>query len=218
VERAREQGHVAQHPGWIKSRGDFVIALLLGVTVIAIGWGAYKAEVAGTHSDHYFNRSSETLAAAHKLELQGDQEAATDESVFLEYERDRAEGRIKAVSFLRRRVINPELWSAIKWWEGSPLSTRPPSPFVNQNPNYRNVYYARGRARETQAEGYLERAHKAEKRTLDYTIISVILTIGLFVLGISTQFLTPRVKFGLVAVGAAVFVVSVGRFIDLALT
>ena len=218
MERAREHEHHAQHHGWIRSRGDLVIALLLGVTVIAIGWGAYNAEVAGTHSDHYFNRSSETLAAAHKLELQGDQEAATDESVFLEYERDRAEGRIKAVSFLRRSVITPELWGAIKWWERSPLSTRPPSPFVDENPKYRNAYYAQGRAREAQAERYLEKAHRAEERTLDYTIGSVILTIGLFVLGISTQFSTPPVKFGLVALGAAVFAVSVGRFIELALT
>jgi len=218
VDPAREQAHVAQHHGWIRSRGDLLVALLLGATVIAIGWGAYKAEVAGTHSDHYFNRSSETLAIAHKLELQGDQEAATDEAVFLEYERDRAEGKGTAVSFLRRSVITPELWSAITWWERSPLSTRPPSPFVDQNPNYRNVYYAQGRVRETQAAEYLEKAHKAEERTLDYTIVSVILTIGLFVLGISTQFLTPRVKFGLVAVGAIVFAVSVARFIDLAVT
>ncbi len=156
------------------------------------------------------------MATAHKLELQGDQEVATDEALFLEYERDRAEGRSKAVTFLRRRMIAPELWSAIKWWERSPLSTRPPSPFVDENPNYRNGYYARGSGLETQAARYLETAHKAEKRMLDYTIVSVILTVALFVLGISTQFMTPRVKFGLVAVGAAVFAASVGRFITLA--
>jgi len=218
VDPAREQAHVAPHHGWIRSRGDFLIALLLSATVIAIGWGAYQAEVAGTHSDHYFNRSSETLATAHKLELQGDQEAASDESLFLEYERDRAEGKSEAVSFLRDQVITPNVWSAIKWWERLPLSTRPPSPFVDQNPNYRNVYYAQGRVRETQAEEYLEKAHKAEERTLDYTIVSVILTIGLFVLGISMQFLTPRVKFGLVALGAVVLAVSVARFIALAVT
>jgi hypothetical protein len=218
VERVREQGHGAEHHGWITSRGDFVIAFLLGVTVIGIGWGAYKAEVAANHGNHYFNRSSETLATAHKLELQGDQEVSADEALFLEYERDRAEGHIKAVAYLRRRLITPELWSAIRWWEQEPLSTRPPSPFVDANPNYRNSYYTQGRTRETQASHYLEKAHKAEERVLDYTIVSVLLTIGLFVLGISTQFITPRVKFGLVAVGAVVFIASVGRFIDFAVS
>jgi hypothetical protein len=216
VERAREHGHVAEHHGWIRSRSDFVIALLLGATVIGIGWGAYKAEVAAHDGDHYFNRSSETLATAHKLELQGDQEAATDEALFLEYERDRAEGRSKAVTFLRRRIMTPEVWSAINWWERSPLSKRPSSPFVDENPKYRNSYYARGSALETQAARHLETAHKAEKRALDYTVVIVILTVALFVLGISAQFMTPRVKFGLVAVGAALFAASVGRFIDLA--
>jgi hypothetical protein len=216
VERAREHGHVAEHHGWITSRSDFVIALFLGATVMAIGWGAYKAEVAAKDGHHYFNRSSETLATAHKLELQGDQEVAADEALFLEYERERAEGRSKAVTFLRQRIVAPELWSAIKWWERSPLSTRPSSPFVDENPTYRNGYYVRGRARETQAARYLEAAHKAEKRMLDYTVVTVILTVALFVLGISTQFMTPRVKFGLVAVGAGVLAVSVGRFINLA--
>jgi hypothetical protein len=217
VERVREQGHAAEHHSWITNRGDVVIALLLGATVIAIGWGAYEAEVAANHADHYFNRSIETLATAHKLELQGDQEVASDEALFLEYERDRAEGRTKAVVFLRRQVVAPELWNAIRWWERLPLSMRPPSPFVDSNPNYRNGYYARGTVLETLAARYLERAQQAEERTLDYTIVSVILTIALFVFGISTQFMVPRVKLGLVVVGAAVFAASVGRLIDLAI-
>lgn len=216
MERAREQGHASEHHGWITSRGDFVTAFLLGATVIAIGWGAYKAEVAAKDGDHYFNRSSETLATAHKLELQGDQEVATDEAVFLEYERDQAEGLSKAITFLRRHVIAPDLWSAINWWERTPMSRRPPSPFVNENPKYHNSYYARGSAFETEAALYLEKAHQAEERMLDYTIVSVILTIALFLLGISTQFRTPRVKFALVAIGAAVFAASVGSFAFLA--
>ncbi len=218
MELAREQGHVVEHRGWITSRGDFLIALLLGATVIAIGWGAYKAEVAANHAHHYFNRSSETLATAHKLELQGDQELATAEALFLEYERDRAEGRSKAVNFLRRRLITPQLWSAIKWWDGLALSTRPPSPFVEENPNYRNAHYVQARPLETQATRYLETAHNAEERTLDYTIVTVILTIALFVLGISTQFMTTRVKFGLVGVGATVLAASVVRFVELAVS
>lgn len=103
MELAREQGHAAEHHGWITSRGDLVIAVLLGVTVIAVGWGAYRAEVAANHADHYFNRSIETLATAHKLELQGDQEVAADEALFLEYERDRAEGPTRpSCSFVAR--------------------------------------------------------------------------------------------------------------------
>lgn len=118
--------------------------------------------------------------------------------------------------FLRRQVIAPDLWGAIEWWERLPSTRRPSSPFVDSNPSFRNGFYKHGTALEAQAARYLESAQQAEQRTLDYTVVSVILTIGLFVLGIATQFRTPRVKFGLVVVGAAVFAASVGRFIDLA--
>ena len=65
---------------------------LLGVTVVAIAWGAHKAEVAGKDADHDFNRSNETLSTAHKLDLRAAAVVDADEQMFLELERDRAEG------------------------------------------------------------------------------------------------------------------------------
>jgi hypothetical protein len=218
VDPARDHTHLIDHHyGWIKSRLDLAVAVLLGVTVMSIAWGAYKAEVKGKDADHYFNRSDETLGTAHKLELQGDQEVTTYEQLFLELERDRVEGRVKAVAYLRRRLITPDLRGAITWWEQQPASTRPPSPFVNRNPNYHNVYYARGAVLETRAARYLDGAHKAEERAIDYTIVSVILTVALFLFGISTQIGTTWVKLGLLGVGTIIVVGSVARFVQLAL-
>lgn len=217
MEHAREQTHLLEpHHGWIKSGLDLLVAFLLGLSVMSIAWGAYKAEVKGKDADHYFNRSDETLGTAHKLELQGDQEVATYEQLFLELERDRAEGRVKAVAYLRRRLITPDLMGAVTWWEQQPASTRPPSPFVNANPNYHNVYYDRGADLEARAATYLNKAHKAEERAIDYTIVSVILTVGLFLFGISTQIGTNWVKLGLLAVGVIVLFGSTGRFVQLA--
>ena len=45
---------------------------------------------------------------------------------------------------------------------------------------------------------------------------SVILTVSLFVFGISTQIATAPVRFGLVMLGALVLLASLGRFVDLA--
>src|SRR4051812_42423650 len=136
MEHARH--HAVEHHGWIRSRGDFVIALLLGATVVAIAWGAYQAELGAKDGDHYFNRSVETLGTAHKLELQGDQEVETFEGLFLELERDRLEGRTHAAA-LRRRLLPPEARRAVAWWESRPDASRPPSPFVNANPRYGNA-------------------------------------------------------------------------------
>ena len=215
MEQAREQRHATGEHGWIKSRSDLAVAVLLGLTVMAIAWGAYRAEVNSKDGEHYFNRSTETLGRANKIELQGDQEVATYEQLFLQYEQDKAEGRTKAVVYLRRRLITPDLMGAITWWEQQPNNSRPPTPFVNTNPNYHNTYYDRGRQLEALAAGYLNRAHKAEEHMIDYTIVSVVLTVALFLFGLATQMTDPWVKYGLVTFGALILLASVGRFIDL---
>jgi hypothetical protein len=217
VEQAREHQHLPGQHSWIRGRFDFAVAILLGLSVMAIAWGAYQAQLKAKDADHFFNRSDETLGTAHKLELQGDQEVTTFEQLFLELERDRAEGRTKAAAYLRRRLITPDLMGAITWWEEQPKATRPPSPFVDANPQYRNIYYDRGGALELLASRYLVRAHQAEEHEIDFTIVSVVLTVALFLLGLSTQIVVPSVKIGLVLFGALILLASVGRFIDLAL-
>jgi len=219
VEHARGQADLVEHHrGWIRTRADLLIAILLGLTVAAIAWGAYRAEVRGKDAEHFFNRSTETLATAHKVQLQGDQEVVANEQLFLELVRDQAEGRTKAVAFLRRHLSTPAFLAAFQWWNAQPASTRPTSPFVAANPRYRNVFYDRSAALEDRAAGYLDRAHHAEQRAIDYTIVSVILTVSLFVFGISTQISTPRVRFGLVLLGAFVLLASFGRFVVLAVS
>ena len=217
MEHARDQvAEQHRHHTWIRSRFDLAVAVLLGLTVMAIAWGAYRAEVKGKDAEHYFNRSEETVAAAHKIELQGDQEVMADEALFIDLERDRAEGRADAVAFLRSRLMTPQLLAAIRWWEQQPAATRPSTPFVAANPSYRNRYYARGAVLESAAAHYREQAHRAEERRIDYTVVSVLLTVGLFVLGLSTQLLVPWVRLGLVGFGALILVGAFVRFIDLA--
>jgi len=217
VEQAREQTHLGEHR-WIKGSLELAVAILLGVTVMAIAWGAYRAELSEKDADHYFNRSDETLGTAHKVELQGDQQVATDEQLFLEYSRDQAEGRTAAVAYIRRHLAPAGFLSAVNWWERQTARSRPPSPFVPANPRYHNPYYDRALQLETQATGFLKRAHKAEERAIDYTIVSVILTVGLFILGISTQMAMPWVRWVLIGLGLLVLFGSIGRFADLALS
>jgi hypothetical protein len=216
VEQAREQQHVQGHL-LLRTKFDLAVAVLLGLTVMAIAWGAYRAEVSSKDGEHYFNRSDETLGTAHKLELQGDQEVATYEQLFLQYEQDKAEGRTKAVAYLRRRLITPDLMGAITWWEQQPKTTRPPTPFIDANPKYQNEYYERGAQLEEEAALYLDKAHKSEEHMIDYTIVSVLLTVALFLLGLSTQLATPWVRYGLLGFGALILLASIARFVDLGL-
>jgi hypothetical protein len=215
VEQVREQQHVQAHGSWIRGRFDLAVAVLLGLIVIAIAWSAYQAELQSKDADHYFNRSDETLGTAHKLELQGDQEVSTYEQLFLQLEQDKAEGRVKAAAYLRRRLITPDLMGAITWWEQQPASSRPPSPFVDANPKYVNTYYDKARALEGQAAHYLDKAHEAEKHEIDYTIVTVVLTVALFLIGLSTQIVVPWVRIGLVSFGGLILLASAARLTNL---
>ena len=215
MEHAREQTHLSGHHGWIRSRFDFVVVALLGVTVMAIAWGAYKADVAAKDSDHYFNRSAETLSTAHKLDLRAAAVVEVDEQMFLELERDRAEGRTKTIARLRRSLYTPAFLAAVRWWERQPAPSRPISSFTGSNPRYRNVLAARASALDASAAGYLERAHHAESRGIDYTVVVVILTVALFLLGITTQLSPPAARYTLVVTGILIVLGSIARFIDL---
>jgi hypothetical protein len=183
---------------------------------MAIAWGAYRAELKSKDADHFFNRSDETLSTAHKFELQSDQEVLVNEELFLELMRDQAEGRIAAAAYLRRHLLTPQFLAATAWWLAQPAASRPSSPFVSSNPRYRNRSYAESLRLNVAAADALDRAHAAENRTIDFTIVTVILTVALFLFGIATQIGTQSVKFGLVVVGALVLLASIGRFVDLA--
>ena len=50
---------------------------------------------------------------------------------------------------------------------------------------------------------------------IDYTIVSVVLTVALFLLGLSTQLATPWVRFGLLGFGGLILFASIARFVDL---
>jgi hypothetical protein len=215
VEHAREQTHLSEHHGWIRSRFDFAVVALLGVTVMAVAWGAYKAEVAAKDADHYFNRSTETLSTAHKLDLRAATAVDAYEQMFLELERDRAEGRTKTIARLRRSLFRPAFLAAVRWWERQPPASRPVSPFSGSNPRYRNVFSARARALDGRATAYLERAHHAESRGIDYTVVIVILTVALFLLGITTQLSPPAARYALVVTGILIVLGSIARFVDL---
>jgi hypothetical protein len=217
VERAREQTHLSEHHAWIRSRFDFAVVALLGVTVMAIAWGAYKTEVAGKDADHYFNRSDETLSTAHKLDLRAAAAVDADEQIFLELERERAEGRTKTIARLRRSLFTPAFLAAVRWWERQPPASRPVSPFSAANPRYRNVASVRASALDAKATAYLDRAHHAEAHGIDYTVVTVILTIALFLFGITTQLSPLAVRYSLVVAGILIVLGSIARFVDLSL-
>jgi hypothetical protein len=216
VEQAQDDVLFAGQHGWIRGGLDFAIALLLGVTVIAIGWGAYQAETKNKDENHYFNRSDETRATSNKVELQGDQEVATDEQLFLELSRDQAEGHVKATAFIYKYLATADFLAAVAWWERQPASSRPPSPFVEANPHYSNPAYDRADKLEKLAADYLNRAHTAEQRALDYTLVTVVLTVALFLFGLTTQIVLRNAKLVLLVLGVLILLGSIGRLIDLA--
>src|SRR5207248_5631320 len=99
--------------------------------------------------------------------------------------------------------------AAVRWWRRQPLATRPDSPFVHANPAYRNVAHELASALENRAGRYLDGAHRAEDRAIDYTVVTVILTVALFLYGISTQIGANLVRVSLIVVGTLVLLGSV---------
>ena len=102
----------------------------------------------------------------------------------------------------------------MRWWERQPTASRPVSPFSGSNPRYRNVFSARASALDARATAYLER-HHAESRGIDYTVVAVILTVALFLFGITTQLSPPAARYALVVTGILIVLGSIARLVDL---
>jgi hypothetical protein len=50
---------------------------------------------------------------------------------------------------------------------------------------------------------------------IEFTIVTVLLTVGLFLLGLATQLATPWVRYGLLGFGTLILLASIARFISL---
>jgi len=209
TEVGKEIGEHAKHTGG-HSPHDRAIAigeaLLLSIVTIAAAWSGFSAAKWGTESSIALAQASATRTKANR-EFQesltyrvGD--ATTFNAWFDAYLADDQE----AVEVAERR-FRPEFRVAFDAWIATDPFENPDAPPGPQAmPEYVPTGLADSRRLDAEADALFTEGHEAAETSDNYVRTTVILASVLFLMGISTHFPLRGVRYGLIAVGAALLV------------
>jgi len=209
TEVGKEIGEHAKHTGG-QSPHDRAIAigeaLLLSIVTIAAAWSGFSAAKWGTESSLALAKASATRTKANR-EFQesltyrvGD--ATTFNAWFDAYLADDQE----AVEVAERR-FRPEFRVAFDAWIATDPFENPDAPPGPQAmPEYVPTGLADSRRLDAEADALFTEGHEAAETSDNYVRTTVILASVLFLMGISTHFPLRGVRYGLIAVGAALLV------------
>jgi hypothetical protein len=214
---AEHAEHQAEHEGgssWHK-RISIVEAIVLSIVTLAVAWAGYSAAKWGTESSLNLAKASATRVKANRAFQQALTFRVGDAVTFNAWYSAHIAGNRNDMRVARKYLL-PDYRAAFDAW----LATR---PFTNPNapagpedmPQFKPPGEVRARALDRQANAYYAKGQKAAETGDHYIRITVILASVLFLVGISTQFPIPRVRFGLITVGVVLLLFAGQQLLSL---
>ncbi|MGZ4692587.1 MAG: hypothetical protein ACXWCM_11805 [Acidimicrobiales bacterium] len=203
--RTAEQGEATGHD----RRITIVEALLLAVVAVLAAYSGYASAKWGTESSLTLAKASATRTEANRAYLDALETRNFDASTFNTWFTAYAAEDQQAMALAEKR-FRPEFEVAFQAWLATNPDTNPDAP---KGPTYMPEYEqpSQDKAVELDAtadELYAEGA-KAGTTSDDYVRTTVFLASVLFLVGISGHFRVRAARYGLVAVGTAILVLSV---------
>lgn len=188
-------------------RLELAIAVLLGIAAVLTAIAAYRADSRGGDATVEYNLGIRSADAASQAFTEGTQQLVQDQALFLEYAKAANSGEEDLALYLRDSLFSAELEAGVAWWEEQP-DDGPESPFVEDNPDYVIAGYEVGSELEAETEQHFADAARLDEEGGEYTLMTVILAVALFLLGITAAIGAFPVKLGMVAVGGGITVAA----------
>ena len=186
-------------------------AVVLGLAAILTAWGSFQAARAGGDVVQSYAEQQSSIASANDTYAQADQASQLEQQFFLTYAINAAEGNDGAVAYLEQ-TMSPELAAVVSWWVDQPQETSPPTPFVENNPEYVNlpsqVLLDEGNTVMASADVARAAAEVANKIGDRFGLANVFFAITLFLAGIATLLRQTRIQVGILVLGVAMLVVG----------
>ena len=188
-------------------RLELAIAVLLGAAAVLTAIAAFQADSRGGDATTEYNLGIRSADAASQAFTEGTQQLVQDQALFLEYAKAANTGEEDLALYLRESLFSEELEAGVAWWEEQP-DDGPESPFVEENPDYVIVGYEVGAELEAETEQHFADAARFDEDGGEYTLMTVILAVALFLLGITAAIRAFAVRLGMVAVGGGITVAA----------
>ena len=139
------------------------------------------------------------------------QASQLEQQFFLTYAINAAQGNEGAVAYLEQ-TMSEELAAAVNWWFDQPEETAPPTPFVEDNPEYANlpsqVIVDEGNTVMDEADAKRVAAEESGELGGRFGLANVFFAIVLFLAGIATLLRRTPIQIGILVLSVALLVVG----------
>jgi hypothetical protein len=185
---------------------EVAVAAVLGLTAIAVAWSAYKATLVRDDASSTSTQAIRTLNLGAGYGLHADQLLTRNETLFLEYQRAVRAGRPEEAAEIKRNLMRPELRMQVEWWSEQPPG-KYPNPFQDEDPYYTAPYLVALREARSLSTRLFGEADHITIEANRYELITVLLALGLFILGIAAVVKSYGFRLGMLGAGTVILVV-----------
>jgi hypothetical protein len=184
-------------------------AVLLSIVALVAAWSGYAAAKWSTESRLHLAESSTARAKASRSHLEAMELRNFDSSTFNAWFAAYTVGNEQAMAIAERR-FRPQFRVAFDAWRATKPESNPNAPpGPTYMPQYRQPGLAKATALDEHADEAFVAGSEAGATADDYVRTTVVLAVVLFLVGISTHFPLRGARYGLIALGAALLVISV---------
>ena len=183
-------------------------AVLLSIVALLAAWSGYAAAKWSTESRVSLAEASTARTKANRADLEAMELRNLDSSTFEAWFAAYIAGNEQAMALAERR-FRPAFRVAFAAWRATKPETNPNAPRgPTYMPQYRRPELELARRLDEQANEAFARGASAGNTADDYVRTTVFLAVVLFLVGISAHFPLRAARYGLIALGAVLLVVS----------
>jgi len=191
-----------------RDRWDALSAIVLALAAVLSAWAAYQSTLWSGDQAQAYAESAAARAQAARHASAASRQIQIDVATFLEWSAAKSAGNAQQASFLEAR-FRSEFQPAFQAWLATATTAGvvpPGTPF--DRPEYQLAEQKAADDADAQAEQLMEEADRDNQVSDNFVLTAVIFASVLFVAGIASRFEQPRIKGGLAAVAAFLFVVG----------
>lgn len=197
-------------------RVSIIEAILLSVVALMAAWSGYAAAKWSTESRVDLAEASTKRAEANRANLQQMSLRNFDSTTFDAWFAAYTVGNKQAMALAERR-FRREFRVAFDAWRATDPEHNPDAPKgPTYMPQYRQPGVQEANALDSQATKAFADGSDAGETSDDYVRVTVFLASVLFLVGISTQFSVPGVRYALVGVGGVMLLFSLIQLTQIA--
>lgn len=196
------------------TRLDILITVGLGLAAVLTAACVYLIDVHDDKALIAFNKGIANTTEATGSFVEAAQRQAADEALFAEFAIQAFAGEqgdevARALAqYIQTGIMSEDLQGAVEWWAANQQNGEPPTPFVEENPEFVEPEREEAEALTAAAAEDFETAQDEQEIGDTYILAQIVVAISLFLFGVAGVTRSAQMKVRTTALGYVVFLAS----------